>query len=305
VLWGFIVAMMVAVFGLPCLLCMSTASWTTGLWKIKHGHGSALSALRTALGSAASAGNLQRVFELLRSGTQEDMNTLHRGVGTQVHTPLFWSIRFGHLDIANTLIDAGARVDLHSNFGGSALTMATTGGHVELALRLISGGADLQLAAVLDGHPDPLTPLEHAKRLGQLQIAAAIESAVLPRLEDLVASAKVTGDTAKIDDLDRSIGLAVAAIGTPETDPILIEARLTLSELRLGKVRSLLQSSAIVFVVVLAGACFGCASSYTPTHHPVRRHGGPLLRRGLRLRQLLLHRRAQRAQERQRLVNPR
>ena len=134
--------------------------------------------------------------------------------------------------------------------------MATTGGHVELALRLISGGADLQLAAVLDGHPDPLTPLEHAKRLGQLQIAAAIESAVLPRLEDLVASAKVTGDTAKIDDLDRSIGLAVAAIGTPETDPILIEARLTLSELRLGKVRSLLQSSAIVFVVVLAGACF-------------------------------------------------
>jgi ankyrin repeat protein len=62
-------------------------------------------------------------------------------------TPLLFAVREGHRDAAHLLLEAGADVNDTLPDGTSALVLATTNAHYELALSLASKGADPNAAA--------------------------------------------------------------------------------------------------------------------------------------------------------------
>jgi ankyrin repeat protein len=62
-------------------------------------------------------------------------------------TPLLFAVREGHIDAARILLEAGANANDALPDGTSAVTLAATNAHYELALFLVSKGADPNAAA--------------------------------------------------------------------------------------------------------------------------------------------------------------
>lgn len=85
--------------------------------------------------SAARRGSLEMVSLLLEHGA--DINATANGSDA---TPLMWAAQSGHLDVVRMLIGKGA--DLHrSSQGGTALSLAVTNGHKQIADVLRKAGA--------------------------------------------------------------------------------------------------------------------------------------------------------------------
>jgi ankyrin repeat protein len=61
-------------------------------------------------------------------------------------TALHYAAREGHLDVAKSLVDAGAHVDLVNGDKYTPLVMAITNGHFDLAQYLVNHGADPNIA---------------------------------------------------------------------------------------------------------------------------------------------------------------
>jgi GNAT superfamily N-acetyltransferase len=87
-------------------------------------------------------------------------------------TPLIWAVGRGYVDIALTLVEAGARLDAQNSDGNTALLRAACEGRTELARVLIAVGADLDIQ-----NHDGYSALILARRRGNHEIAAALVAA--------------------------------------------------------------------------------------------------------------------------------
>jgi len=85
-------------------------------------------------------------------------------------TPLMETTRKGHLEVAQRLLAAGAKVNLGDRHGDHALNWATSYGHLPLVRLFLKAGADPTRTG-----QEPITALEIARRIG----AKAIESLLL------------------------------------------------------------------------------------------------------------------------------
>jgi ankyrin repeat protein/beta-lactamase regulating signal transducer with metallopeptidase domain len=61
-----------------------------------------------------------------------------------VHTPLSAAAKIGNLEIAELLLDAGAKIDSHSVYLKSPLMAASNAGHLDFVKLLVKKGADIQ-----------------------------------------------------------------------------------------------------------------------------------------------------------------
>ena len=66
-------------------------------------------------------------------------------------TALLHAAREGHLETAEALLDFGAEIDQRAADGATPLVLAILNGRFDLAMRLIEGGADPNLATTTDG----------------------------------------------------------------------------------------------------------------------------------------------------------
>ena len=95
--------------------------------------------------SAATAGSVQRMQLLHLAGA----NVNSSGAGG---TPLFLAAGEGRLTAVRYLLDEGADVNLHGDYGNTALTEATYYGHVTVIKELLARGANVN-AISIDGTP--------------------------------------------------------------------------------------------------------------------------------------------------------
>ncbi len=90
---------------------------------------------------------------------------------------LSWAVIGNRLDLAETLLELGAKIDQVDNFGYTPALYAATIDHGDTAILelLIERGADLTIASS-EGH----TALSNARRFGYPEIARLVEAAVRP-----------------------------------------------------------------------------------------------------------------------------
>ena len=121
-----------------------------------------------ALSSAAGWGCTE-IVELLCS--QEGLDLNHRG--SRGGSALNYAARAGELGAVQTLIKAGAQVNIAENFGYTPLHEAAENGHREVAEALLSAGAD-QSAKLVKGYGkmrEGFTPSDVARTAGHGELA--------------------------------------------------------------------------------------------------------------------------------------
>jgi hypothetical protein len=97
-----------------------------------HGRLMPLDILNTALAVGSRHGFRKLVNLVLDMGADVNYNS-----GPERLTPLCWASRFGHLSIAEMLIQYGANLYLASSSGNTPLVYATAAGHVHIVDRLL------------------------------------------------------------------------------------------------------------------------------------------------------------------------
>ncbi|KAI7866868.1 hypothetical protein BDF14DRAFT_1743380 [Spinellus fusiger] len=88
-----------------------------------------------------SSGDLSKVISLLEENRDAIDVDARDEDGT---TPLIYAACFGKADIAQVLLDAGAKIDIQDSFGWSALMWATNNNHEGLVKILLANGASSQ-----------------------------------------------------------------------------------------------------------------------------------------------------------------
>jgi uncharacterized protein len=96
----------------------------------------------TPLMTAARAGSVGAVRALVKGGAHLEAAESFRG-----QTALMWAFAENHLDVAKTLVEAGANVSARSASGFTPLMFVAREGHVDAARLLLSKGADINAAA--------------------------------------------------------------------------------------------------------------------------------------------------------------
>ena len=115
----------------------------------------------------ASTDQLATVLETLTRSKTLDVRLAERN-----ETPLIWAVSQGYVDVALTLVEAGARLDAQNSDGNTALLRAACEGRTELARVLIAVGADVDIQ-----NNDGYSALILARRRGNHEIAAALLAA--------------------------------------------------------------------------------------------------------------------------------
>jgi hypothetical protein len=128
----------------------------------------------------------ERVSTLLRSGADPDGRNRTEPNGDGGNTPLWFAAQGalgGGVPVAEVLIAAGATVDAKCEYGTTALHMAASWGHLDMAKCLIEHGAD---PAVQDG--EGLTPREMAESgLAKMKQDPAYARTCHPQIERWLA----------------------------------------------------------------------------------------------------------------------
>lgn len=108
----------------------------------------------TPLIRAAARGDNEEVERLLRSGV--DVNEISNNRGPQrelSRSALTTAAAFGHLDVVNSLLAAGAPIDRVVRGDATALIAATRNNHFDITQRLVALGADVNKTVRGDGSP--------------------------------------------------------------------------------------------------------------------------------------------------------
>ena len=105
---------------------------------------------------AAGSGNIGAVKKHLDAGV--DVNTRKHDINGKA--PLHTASRWGHTEIANLLITAGADVNAESNSGSVPLGIAAYAGYKQIVALLISNGANVNIK-----DKSGSTPLHYALRM--------------------------------------------------------------------------------------------------------------------------------------------
>jgi ankyrin repeat protein len=110
--------------------------------------------ISTPLIRAAAEGKNDEVLRLLQSGADVNETSENRGSKPQLpRSALTAAAEQGHLQVVQTLVDAGAPVDRVVRGDGTALIAATRRNHFEVTKYLLDRGADANLAVRGDGSP--------------------------------------------------------------------------------------------------------------------------------------------------------
>ena len=126
-----------------------------------------LEGTRTALLRASSYGHIDIVNALLAAGANKDQAN-ERG-----WTPLNAAAYKGHIECVKSLLAAGANKDQANDEGGwTPLNNAANEGHIECVKSLLAAGANKDQANI-HGH----TPLDSAAEKGHTEIVAVLEAA--------------------------------------------------------------------------------------------------------------------------------
>ena len=101
--------------------------------------------------TAAALGDLKRVLTyIIEERVDVNASTTAFPFGEGI-TALQLSCSLGHLDVINTLIAAGADIDLGNQYEKTPLYMASLQGHVDVVSVLLEHGADINKASPNDG----------------------------------------------------------------------------------------------------------------------------------------------------------
>jgi ankyrin repeat protein len=92
---------------------------------------------QTSLMWACEGGHVDVADSLLRAGA-----SVHQGDEWQ-QTPLMWASEWGHADVVHRLLQAGALVNARDDHGNTALIVAARGDHVQVLCPLIEAGAEV------------------------------------------------------------------------------------------------------------------------------------------------------------------
>ena len=140
-------------------------------------------------------------------------------------TPLIWAVSEGYVDIALTLVEAGAKLDAKNSDGNTALLRSACEGRTELARVLIAVGADLDLQ-----NNDGYSALALAKRRGNLEIARALVEAGADELvTDPGHSPRAFRVGPRDAQLERHLVETISRIPTHKTGAALLEKRINLN----------------------------------------------------------------------------
>jgi cytohesin len=112
----------------------------------------------TDLHSAASAGDVERVRELLKKGANPNVRDEFG------YTPLHWAAYEGHVDVVKLLLKHGANLNARDEDGWTPLHRAASRGHVEVVKLLLEHGADPNIKGA--GY----TPLHVAAYVGYVEV---------------------------------------------------------------------------------------------------------------------------------------
>lgn len=111
------------------------------------------------LHKAAFEGNLDKVRQLIESGTEVDTRD---ELGW---TASFWALSAGHKDVFQYLLNKGADITAKTNGGRTLLHQASRAGFTEIVKQLITKGADVNVK-----DKDGETPLQHAASEGHKEV---------------------------------------------------------------------------------------------------------------------------------------
>jgi ankyrin repeat protein len=132
---------------------------------------------RTALHYAIRERNEEIALLLVDKGADIHAPVRHGSLASFVgSTPLHLAAGWGCLRTASRLLEKGARIDAIRDSGETPLHVALQGKHEDLAVLLISKGADARATVGTDGsrHWVGMTPLHFAARYGHVRAASML-----------------------------------------------------------------------------------------------------------------------------------
>lgn len=92
----------------------------------------------TPLNQAAQAGHAEITETLIEAGADVNLTAASYGFFTPLHN----AAEYGHLDVVQILIEAGAHLNATNKFGDNPLSLASQGGHGDVVDALIQAGAE-------------------------------------------------------------------------------------------------------------------------------------------------------------------
>jgi ankyrin repeat protein len=147
--------------------------------------------LREELITAAKAGDVKRIRELVAMGAPLDGNDVDR------LTPLLLAVNGGHIDAVVELIKAGADLAKTDHNHRTALGIAADLGFTEMVKAILACGAPP------DGADKPVTPLVRASRHGHLEIMRALlEAGADPNKESAYHNSSSIADASTMGHLE-------------------------------------------------------------------------------------------------------
>jgi ankyrin repeat protein len=117
---------------------------------------------------ATTAGDLERVCELLSTGAELDALDKHG------QTALMNAAHRDDAELVQVLVQRGANLNRTAKYKLTALMLAVIGGHSEVVRVLVAAGADREICGSKGTFA--CTPLQYAERHGKSELASLLRN---------------------------------------------------------------------------------------------------------------------------------